>query len=109
MSPELSDYEYQEEEQNLKKKPNQVCLSARESQRSEQLQQRKLRVSSSKQLVSIGQLSLNSVTDKSYIAAYRESDNDKAIKKQMIRYLSRVSDRNKPLFMFNQKFKMGSS
>jgi len=49
----------------------------------------------------MGQLSLNSVTDEYYIAACNETEQSQAVRKQMIRYLSRVSDKNKPLFMFN--------
>ena len=59
--------------------------------------------------MSIGQLSVNSVTDEYYIAACDESEHSQAVKRQMIRYLSRVADRNKPLFMFNQKLKVGQS
>jgi len=57
----------------------------------------------------MGQLSLNSVTDEYYIAACNETEQSLAVRKQMIRYLSRVSDKNKPLFMFNQKLKVGRS
>lgn len=57
----------------------------------------------------MGQLSLNSVTDEYYIAACNETEQSMAVRKQMIRYLSRVSDKNKPLFMFNQKLKVGRS
>lgn len=64
---------------------------------------------SAKELVSIGQLSINSVTDEYYIAATDESEHAQLVRRQMIRYLSRVSDRNKPLFMFNQKLKVGQS
>ena len=60
-SPELSDYEYIEEQSQLKKKKSKRgdnqhmgSLSARESQRSEQIQNRKIRLNSSKALVSIG-------------------------------------------------------
>ncbi len=34
-------------------------------------------------------------------AASHDSNDHFSIKKQMIRYLSRVADRNKPLFVFN--------
>lgn len=69
----------------------------------------RVRIDSAKELVSIGQLSVNSVTDEYYIAACDESEHAQAVKQQMIRYLSRVADRNKPLFMFNQKLKVGQS
>lgn len=65
MSPELSDYEYAEEQSSLKKKevvPKVISLSARES-RDQQ-----------KSEVSIGQVSLNSVTDEYYIAAHNETE-----------------------------------
>ncbi len=56
-------------------------------------------------------LSFNSVTDEQYIAAasISESEHNKLEKTEMINYLSRVSDKNKPLFMFNQKLKTGNS
>ena len=38
-----------------------------------------------------------------------DSNNYFSIKKQMIRYLSRVADRNKPMFVFNQKLKLGGT
>ena len=57
-------------------------------------------------------MSVNSVTDGNFIL--HEGDNQShdsndhfSIKKQMIRYLSRVADRNKPLFVFNQKLNLG--
>ena len=57
---------------------------------------------------SIMQMSVNSVTDGNFIHMHENGDcqshdsNDHfSIKKQMIRYLSRVADRNKPLFVFN--------
>ena len=65
VSPELSDYEYAEEQSSLKKKevvPKVISLSARES-RDQQ-----------KSEVSIGQVSLNSVTDEYYIAAHNETE-----------------------------------
>jgi hypothetical protein len=46
-------------------------------------------------------VSLNSVTDEQYIQAQSESDQCQQNKKQMIRYLHKVNDRNKPLFIFN--------
>ena len=61
---------------------------------------------------SIMHMSVNSVTDGNFIL--HEGDNQShdsndhfSIKKQMIRYLSRVADRNKPLFVFNQKLNLG--
>jgi hypothetical protein len=51
--------------------------------------------------VSISHLSLNSVTDEYFIAANAEPEPSQAVRKQMARYLSRVSDKNKPLFVFN--------
>ena len=55
---------------------------------------------------SIMHMSVNSVTDGSFMvhgddAASHDSNDHFSIKKQMIRYLSRVADRNKPLFVFN--------
>ena len=55
---------------------------------------------------SIMHMSVNSVTDGSFMvhgddAASHDSNEYFSIKKQMIRYLSRVADRNKPLFVFN--------
>ena len=38
-----------------------------------------------------------------------DSNNYYSIKKQMIRYLSRVADRNKPMFVFNQKLNLGGN
>lgn len=62
---------------------------------------------------SIMHMSVNSVTDGNFIL-HAEGDNQShdsndhfSIKKQMIRYLSRVADRNKPLFVFNQKLNLG--
>ena len=56
-------------------------------------------------------LSFNSVTDEKYIAAASksESEHNNLEKTEMLNYLSRVSDKNKPLFMFNQKLKTGNS
>lgn len=97
-SPVLSEYEYvEEQQQSHKKKQKGISLSARESTEQKKSQ------------VSMGQLSLNSVTDEYYIAACNETEQSQAVRKQMIRYLSRVSDKNKPLFMFNQKLKVGRS
>lgn len=61
---------------------------------------------------SILQMSVNSVTDeKNYSrrddGASDDSNDHYSIKKQMLRYLSRVADRNKPLFVFNQKLNLG--
>jgi hypothetical protein len=62
---------------------------------------------------SILQMSVNSVTDeKNYLRHDDENSTDSnnnyySIKKQMIRYLSRVADRNKPMFVFNQKLNLG--
>ena len=55
---------------------------------------------------SIMHMSVNSVTDGNFIlhegdAQSHDSNDHFSIKKQMIRYLSRVADRNKPLFVFN--------
>ena len=56
---------------------------------------------------SIMHMSVNSVTDNNFIihkgedAQSCDSNDHFSIKKQMIRYLSRVADRNKPLFVFN--------
>lgn len=55
---------------------------------------------------SIMHMSVNSVTDGNFIlhdgdAQSHDSNEPFSIKKQMIRYLSRVADRNKPLFVFN--------
>ena len=55
---------------------------------------------------SIMHMSVNSVTDGNFIlhegdAKSQDSNDHFSIKKQMIRYLSRVADRNKPLFVFN--------
>lgn len=64
VSPELSDYEYAEEQSSLKKKeivPRVISLSARES-------------NDQPKSASIGQLSLNSVTDEYYIAAHNETE-----------------------------------
>lgn len=54
---------------------------------------------------------MNSVTDEYYIAAQSETDSQQnsVVKREMIRYLSRVADRTKPLFVFNQKHKLGLS
>jgi hypothetical protein len=56
-------------------------------------------------------MSFNSVTDEKYIAAASQSESDynKQVKSEMLSYLSRVSDKNKPLFMFNHKLKTGKS
>ncbi len=86
MSPELSEYEYAEDSHKKK-----ACLSARSS----------AKMNSIGAFVSISHLSLNSVTDEYYIAANNESEQSQAVRKQMVRYLSRVSDKNKPLFVFN--------
>lgn len=61
---------------------------------------------------SIMHMSVNSVTDGNFIlhegdAQSHDSNDHFSIKKQMIRYLSRVADRNKPLFVFNQKLNLG--
>lgn len=61
---------------------------------------------------SVMHMSVNSVTDGSFMvhgddAASHDSNEYFSIKKQMIRYLSRVADRNKPLFVFNQKLNLG--
>lgn len=62
---------------------------------------------------SILQMSVNSVTDeRNYLRHDDENSTDSnnnyySIKKQMIRYLSRVADRNKPMFVFNQKLNLG--
>ena len=62
---------------------------------------------------SIMHMSVNSVTDNNFIihkgedAQSCDSNDHFSIKKQMIRYLSRVADRNKPLFVFNQKLNLG--
>jgi len=61
---------------------------------------------------SIMHMSVNSVTDGNFIlceadAQSHDSNDHFSIKKQMIRYLSRVADRNKPLFVFNQKINLG--
>ncbi len=62
---------------------------------------------------SIMHMSVNSVTDNNFQVhkgedAHSCDSNDHfSIKKQMIRYLSRVADRNKPLFVFNQKLNLG--
>ena len=62
---------------------------------------------------SIMHMSVNSVTDGNFAyvagddAASHDSNDHFSIKKQMIRYLSRVADRNKPLFVFNQKLNLG--
>jgi len=64
---------------------------------------------------SIMHMSVNSVTDGNfcYVAgddtASHDSNDHFSIKKQMIRYLSRVADRNKPLFVFNQKINCGDT
>lgn len=55
---------------------------------------------------SIMHMSVNSVIDGNFaIRVGSENSHDSndhfSIKKQMIRYLSRVADRNKPLFVFN--------
>jgi len=55
---------------------------------------------------SIMHMSVNSVTDGNFIlhegdTQSHDSNDHFSIKKQMIRYLSRVADRNKPLFVFN--------
>lgn len=55
---------------------------------------------------SILQMSVNSVTDEKNYLKYHDGNSDDSndhysIKKQMLRYLSRVADRNKPLFVFN--------
>src|SRR6056300_865840 len=56
---------------------------------------------------SIMHMSVNSVTDERYYhrdapdAQSYDSNDQASIKKQMIRYLSRVADRNKLLFVFN--------
>lgn len=51
-------------------------------------------------------MSVNSVVDNNFAAIAadvqsHDSNDHFSIKKQMIRYLSRVADRNKPLFVFN--------
>lgn len=62
---------------------------------------------------SIMHMSVNSVTDHNFIirgkddGASEDSNDHFSIKKQMIRYLSRLADRNKPLFVFNQKLNLG--
>ena len=61
---------------------------------------------------SIMHMSVNSVTDGNFIlheadAQSHDSNDHFSIKKQMIRYLSRVTDRTKPLFVFNQKLNLG--
>lgn len=61
---------------------------------------------------SILQMSVNSVTDGKFRRGGADtrsvdSNDARSIKKQMIRYLSRVADRNKPLFVFNQKLNLG--
>ena len=59
------------------------------------------------------QRSINSVTDEKYYKKHEEgssedsSQNYYSVKKQMIRYLSRVADKNKPMFLFNQKLNLG--
>ena len=55
---------------------------------------------------SILHMSVNSVTDEKHYMRHddensNDSNNHYSIKKQMLRYLSRVADRNKPLFVFN--------
>jgi hypothetical protein len=56
-------------------------------------------------------MSINSVTDeRNYLGDGNSEDSSQdyySIKKQMIRYLSRVADRNKPMFVFNQKLNLG--
>ena len=96
MSPELSDYEFADGQSNLRKKPSRNVSAksngGQESHRSEPPIKQK-------QLVSI--VSVNSVTDERYIEAQSESSQCQQHKKQMIRYLHKVNDRNKPLFIFN--------
>lgn len=61
----------------------------------------------------IMQRSINSVTDEKYYMRHEDGNSEDSsqdyysIKKQMIRYLSRVADRNKPMFVFNQKLNLG--
>jgi hypothetical protein len=58
----------------------------------------------------IQQMSINSVTDYMRHADDNSEDSNQdyySIKKQMIRYMSRVADRNKPMFVFNQKLNLG--
>jgi hypothetical protein len=102
MSPELSDYEFADGHSNLRKKPSRNVSAkssgGHESHRSEP---------PVKKLVSI--VSVNSVTDERYIEAQSESSQCQQHKQKMIRYLHKVNDRNKPLFIFNQKLKVGAS
>lgn len=61
---------------------------------------------------SIMHMSVNSVTDGNFIlhegdTQSHDSNEPFSIKQKMIRYLSRVADRNKPLFVFNQKLNLG--
>ena len=63
---------------------------------------------------SIMHMSVNSVVDNNFAALAadvqsHDSNDHFSIKKQMIRYLSRVADRNKPLFVFNQKLNLGGN
>jgi len=83
--------------------PPQSPHSVKDGNQSEKSGKQKFKSSSSRKLVSIGHLSVNSVTDEYYIAAQSDTDSQHNIlvKKEMIRYLSRVADRNKPLFVFN--------
>lgn len=59
------------------------------------------------------QMDCDSVTDSgNYVSHCDASSNDSKnnhhqIKKSMIGYLSRVADRNKPMFVFNQKLNLG--
>jgi hypothetical protein len=59
----------------------------------------------------IKRIEINSVTD-SYLRNNEDDDeppnkNYGSIKKEMIKYLSRVADKNKPMFVFNQKLNLG--
>jgi hypothetical protein len=103
----LSDFELLE---NKIKKPRTKGISREPPQSphslenaSERSGRQEFKLDSSKKLVSIGHLSVNSVTDEYYIAAQSETDSqhNSMVKKEMLRYLSRVADRNKPLFVFN--------
>jgi len=105
----LSDYEgsadYEAQNLSIQNKraggisPN----SAREGHDNENYFIEKSKHNSSRGGVSVGHISVNSVTDEHYYRANSDSDSQSNafVKKQMIRYLSRVHDRNKPLFVFN--------